>query len=1115
MADEGWTDSERAAYVAKLPLGKPKAPKALQKFLDMILAKTALPNPWVAQRDPHGRVYFANEATQSSSWGHPLEGALLEVGQVAGDLLALGDQDRDAAIRQQHGDWTQDAHAALGKWQPVDDGAGNEYYFHSETRETSWVNPEVELHASFAMKLEALGKLIDSVYVAQLMSLEPSPSSPSSPPARSSPGAESESPASPAPGQREEKQEKSPPSWGMAALVKAATAGGDPAVSKEPDIQADEEEQVIPSHVGARKATIGRDPGAPVGRWMQPVSYGKELGLTPDDSKTFDQKILDILMPVFQLEIPVPWTVKVTSDSTSYVHGGFDTRLTTREHPLKRVHGDLVQALKKCLSSKGRLRASQVRKEFAQLVPKVASSRMLGDFGTWKQASGGSDPVYVDSTGSKRRTDNPQLAAASYVGMALTATRVAWEKAMAADGSTDAFAHSDAEIWELAETLATGVMLGRVSNEAPAAEEPSALSGGAVEDLERRLEALEQQQEFNSEAHQLSEQMCAELEQDIERLRQEREEQHGEEMRQLAEWEKQTASLRTELEAARDEANASQQMQGTVDSSLIAEYEEEVNEALKLCESHVLGEEEAKAQQDVLAEQLLLEQDAARAALARAEEADQAQLELRELREELSAAADLGDAAHAAAERHRAELDDAARMSEELQQALEAAEAECDRYRREGDSSRAQLDSLDAIQEEMRGEKDDFLKQLQDMKAEIDDFREAKEHDRMENSELQELAARLQDESAELSQSVLDVRGEVEERWRAELDDLRAAFSEDSSRLDAAEAVEFERLQDSFAAELRSQQEAWAAEVEAAERQREDLVAAAKERLRAEFSEERDAWESRLQASEAALETSKTDLEDAWREELSAERAEVEEQFREQLRAERKTWTSEEAALASVAAAAAAGSASSAAETPKAVQEERFRERLSKEKEAWQAEVQAAQRQMAAAQSDAMSAARKAADLEQHAHAEKKRLRQERELLEAQVERQRSELADAMQAAASGALDATALPGQHGFAESQLTSSGGMGGLNISMSSGFSPPLLPPVAATSTDDYADMLALQARLQAECQAAAEAKAEAAAGALELDLVQRKLVRVSAVAARTRACDFYDHVQGHPS
>jgi hypothetical protein len=189
---------------------------------------------------------------------------------------------------------------------------------------------------------------------------------------------------------------------------------------------------------------------------MQPELYGQQLGL---GETHVDRTIVAMLTPAILLTLPIPWDVQCDEQQSVFyfVHCGFEPPVSTWDHPLRKLHGDLALAMRRGASS-GQLRDQDVRAELSELIRQTAGHGGVADFGIWERSTTGG---YVERRTGQKRNDDPRMAAASYVGLSLVAIRMTWE-AVSGTGSEDSvFPLSEAEIWQLAHRSGATVCRGR------------------------------------------------------------------------------------------------------------------------------------------------------------------------------------------------------------------------------------------------------------------------------------------------------------------------------------------------------------------------------------------------------------------------------------------------------------------------------------------------------------------------------------------------------------------------------------------------------------------------------------------------------------------------------
>eukprot|EP00931_Biecheleriopsis_adriatica_P074172 TRINITY_DN48291_c0_g1_i1.p1 TRINITY_DN48291_c0_g1~~TRINITY_DN48291_c0_g1_i1.p1 ORF type:complete len:617 (-),score=92.83 TRINITY_DN48291_c0_g1_i1:136-1986(-) len=185
VEDAHWSTEERAVYVSSLrPSGEPPSP-ALQRFLLDFLQSTQTPEPWVIVRSPTGKVFFANKISRHTSWRHPLEFAMEELGRICIQVMQMLQDERAKMLEETKENWVKEANAQLAKWVVVTAREGRaECYYNSETGEASWLHPHKLIIPLYESRLAGLSKLADAEYMSHLQLLhQPISAAPVSQPA--------------------------------------------------------------------------------------------------------------------------------------------------------------------------------------------------------------------------------------------------------------------------------------------------------------------------------------------------------------------------------------------------------------------------------------------------------------------------------------------------------------------------------------------------------------------------------------------------------------------------------------------------------------------------------------------------------------------------------------------------------------------------------------------------------------------------------------------------------------------------------------------------------------------------------------------------------------------
>jgi len=163
-----WSEDERAAYLDSLGLVSLPGEEAVWRFLEDILSMAPLPAPWTTERDIMQKLFYVNQATGETSWGHPVEPVLRELAGICRTSLTLPDRVREACLSSMHTQWKAEAVHEYGKWCSAQDDNGEAYYCNLDTGEAMWDNPADSILPPYQLRLGALDKLRDIGYINRL-----------------------------------------------------------------------------------------------------------------------------------------------------------------------------------------------------------------------------------------------------------------------------------------------------------------------------------------------------------------------------------------------------------------------------------------------------------------------------------------------------------------------------------------------------------------------------------------------------------------------------------------------------------------------------------------------------------------------------------------------------------------------------------------------------------------------------------------------------------------------------------------------------------------------------------------------------------------------------------
>lgn len=204
----------------------------------------------------------------------------------------------------------------------------------------------------------------------------------------------------------------------------------------------------------AKNRTIGRDVGLPRDAWANSAKFGTDLGLSKEEGT--DRILLEVLQGAFKLDLPIPWTVDVSVDGAlEFSQPDFVPPCVSKNHPMKAVFAGIVDALRQAQGANGAFLTDVAQQQLSQLVRRTAGSTSILNFGSWRVVSyAQSQTTYEEDISHDRRKDDPKLAAASFVGLALHALSLVWERVL--KGNAFPFTHD--EMWYIAAQLAEGVL---------------------------------------------------------------------------------------------------------------------------------------------------------------------------------------------------------------------------------------------------------------------------------------------------------------------------------------------------------------------------------------------------------------------------------------------------------------------------------------------------------------------------------------------------------------------------------------------------------------------------------------------------------------------------------
>ncbi|CAE8631083.1 unnamed protein product [Polarella glacialis] len=497
-----WTLEERAVYVASIR----RHPGLLSATLE---AGSFL------RTSPTGAL------RGDLRWRHPMESAFLDLASTCLNCLILSDEECDLAVRQLHALLTDEAHAELGNWFSVAPEGETEYYYHCESMATMRDHPNEVILPPFRCKLAALGKLIRPEYVSQLRLLDGTASLSASTKAAKartpdivslsarqartaaaierlamdscsdaasdtgshlghsgtgtgtgslkdqsqdrqsevkSDQQESSQPLEHLPLQQQDDQQTDPPHHQeqQETHFESASASASNILAKASVLEQAPGTSVLAQT--ASRSTLGRDPGLPIKRWMNPEKYAQFLGLRLKEPFASDRYIFEVLTPVFNLELPLPWRVQHDGHRVFFVHTGAVPPITSWEHPMRTLHTELITLMRNS-SDGAKVRKARLRPALQGFLRKLSAGSIgLEVFGDWSPVQTSPSPddqgfLFEDKQSGKKRRDDPKLEAASKVALSIIAVRFARDNSFC-----DIFPMSEDSIWTTASQVALAVV---------------------------------------------------------------------------------------------------------------------------------------------------------------------------------------------------------------------------------------------------------------------------------------------------------------------------------------------------------------------------------------------------------------------------------------------------------------------------------------------------------------------------------------------------------------------------------------------------------------------------------------------------------------------------------
>lgn len=148
---------QKVAYAERsLGVDLQKDSRQLFDLVQSMLEKP-LPEPWRPCFDEHWRLFFYNDRTKVSAWSHPMRPAHQ---RVVDAYRRVEVAPSSAAVKVELQRFRASAEAEWQQWRESQ-AEGRTFYFHVETRQTTWEDPSELIMGQLALEVEMLNLAFD------------------------------------------------------------------------------------------------------------------------------------------------------------------------------------------------------------------------------------------------------------------------------------------------------------------------------------------------------------------------------------------------------------------------------------------------------------------------------------------------------------------------------------------------------------------------------------------------------------------------------------------------------------------------------------------------------------------------------------------------------------------------------------------------------------------------------------------------------------------------------------------------------------------------------------------------------------------------------------------
>lgn len=148
---------QKVAYAERsLGVDLQKDSRQLFDLVQSMLEKP-LPEPWRPCFDEHWRLFFYNDRTKVSAWSHPMRPAHQ---RVVDAYRRVEVAPSSAAVKVELQRFRASAEAEWKQWRESQ-AEGRTFYFHVETRQTTWEDPSELIMGQLALEVEMLNLAFD------------------------------------------------------------------------------------------------------------------------------------------------------------------------------------------------------------------------------------------------------------------------------------------------------------------------------------------------------------------------------------------------------------------------------------------------------------------------------------------------------------------------------------------------------------------------------------------------------------------------------------------------------------------------------------------------------------------------------------------------------------------------------------------------------------------------------------------------------------------------------------------------------------------------------------------------------------------------------------------